>query len=212
MTAQKMDSAIRQEQIAQAALRLIGELGLRQLSVVRLARQVGLTPSAIYRHYASKEDIIDAILEQLRHKLLGNVDAVCQETPDALERLRRLLTRHIALIQENHCLPRIIFSEDIYQNHPERKRRVYENLSAYLGQVGEIVRQGQQAGRLCSDMEPSVVAVLFLGLIQPAALLWQLSDGDFDVNRHTEQAWRIFRTAIAHPDADSAHPDASATG
>jgi AcrR family transcriptional regulator len=48
--AQKVKTEIRQEQIAGAALELIAMRGLDELNIGALARQVGVVPSAIYRH------------------------------------------------------------------------------------------------------------------------------------------------------------------
>lgn len=199
MSAKKMDTEIRQEQIVHAALGLIAQRGLRQLSVARIARQVGLVPSAIYRHYKSKDDVIDAILDQVRRKLLDNVRLVCGETSDPVECLHRLLFLHVQLIRENKSLPRVIFSEEIYTGHSERRRKVYDTISAYLEQVAVIVRRGQTLGVIRAEMPPPVVAVIFLGLIQPAAILWQMSDGEFDVTKHAEKAWEIFQASITRP-------------
>jgi hypothetical protein len=37
---------------------------------------------------------------------------------------------------------------------------------------------------------------LFLGLIQPAGILWHMSEGRFDVTKHVEKAWRIFSESV----------------
>jgi hypothetical protein len=37
---------------------------------------------------------------------------------------------------------------------------------------------------------------MFLGLIQPLVILFHLSDGGFDVNKHIEGAWPVFVDAI----------------
>jgi hypothetical protein len=37
---------------------------------------------------------------------------------------------------------------------------------------------------------------MFLGLIQPAAILWNLSDGEFDVTKHAEKGWQLFQETI----------------
>jgi hypothetical protein len=73
---------------------------------------------------------------------------------------------------------------------------VYEIISGYLGQVAEVIRAGQKARRLRNDSDPSVLAVMFLGLVQPAAILWHVSDGVFDVTKQTERSWRVFSEAI----------------
>ncbi|MGD0654870.1 MAG: hypothetical protein ABSA16_11035 [Thermoguttaceae bacterium] len=45
MSEEKLDTQIRREQIAQAALELIASQGLRRLSVAAVARRVGLVPA-----------------------------------------------------------------------------------------------------------------------------------------------------------------------
>ncbi len=197
MGTERLDTEARREQIVQAALGLIARDGLNQLSMARLARQVGLTPSALYRHYESKDAIIEAILSQMRGMLLTNVNVVCRETADPVERLHKLLFLHVKLVRENEGLPRVLLSQEVYAGHPERRRMLYENISAYLGKVAKIIEEGQRQGRIRGNAQPDVLSVMFLGLIQPAALLWQMSEGEFDVTAHVKKAWKVFRETIA---------------
>ncbi len=55
---------------------------------------------------------------------------------------------------------------------------------------------GKKQGKSGENVEPEMVSVLFLGLFQPAAVLWYLSDGRYDVGRHIHRAWPIFKEAI----------------
>ena len=196
MAAEKLDSAVRREQIVQAALSLIGSHGLRRLSVARLARRVGLVPSALYRHFKGKDEVIDAVLRHIRHSLQMNVRAVRGETTDALERLRRLLMRHLALVRDNGALPRIVFSEEVYLGRPDRRARMFAGIRSYLDEVAAIVQQGQADRQIRPDVDPQAVASLFLGLIQPGAILWHMSDGAFDVTRRAERGWRILSETL----------------
>jgi AcrR family transcriptional regulator len=196
MSEEKLHTGIRQEQIVLAALNLVATQGLKSLNVAAVARRIGLVPSAIYRHFRGKEEIIDAVLEHIRGMLLRNVDEVCEETSDSLERLRRLLFRHIQLIRENLTIPRIIFSEDVYGGRSGRKEMVYSIVSGYLSRVEDIIRQGQRAGRMDPEIDPKTVSVMFLGLVQPTALLWQISGGRFDATKQAEKGWKLFSRAI----------------
>ncbi len=203
MTVEKLDTTIRKEQIAQAALGLIATHGLNGLSIAGVARRVGLVPSAIYRHFESKDDLLDAILDLIRDRLLGNLTAVRSETTDPLEALRRLLMRHIGLIRENQAIPRIIFSEDLYAGRPERKERVLGIVTGYLEGVAGLVREGQRRRRIRPEIDPSTAGLMFLGLIQPAGVLWFLTDGGFDVTKHAQKSWKIF-TRLVESDAGEA--------
>lgn len=153
-------------------------------------------PSAIYRHFEGKDQVLEAVLDLIGERLLTNVRAVREETDDAVGRLRALLMRHVALIRENEGLARVVFSEAIYSGAPARKRRLYDIIADYLNRVAEIVGEGQREGRIRSGIAPDKVAVMFLGMVQPGAILWHLSDGEFDVTKQAEKAWQVFEAAL----------------
>jgi AcrR family transcriptional regulator len=199
MSFEKLNTRVRRQQIAQEALKLVDSHGLKGLSMAGVARRSGLVPSGIYRHFKSKDEVLDGVLTLIHDRLFGNVNAVCEETQDPMERLRRLLVRHVQLIRENRAIPRVLFSEDVYGGHPQRKERVYGMISGYLNRVQEIVRQGQREGRIRKDLDPATVSLMFLGMIQSAAILWHLSDGRFDVTRHAKRAWKIVSDFIEKP-------------
>jgi len=196
MSEEKLQSRIRREQIAEAALALVASQGLRRLSIAAVARRVGLVPSGIYRHFKSKDEMLAAALDLLEKRLLDNVRAARQKTADPLEQLEGILKRHVRLIREGRAIPRIVFSDDVHSGHPQRKQRAQRILERYLEQIGECVREGQRQGRIRPDLSPETVGMLFFGLIVPAVIRWHLSDGGFDVTRHAKQAWPLFLKAV----------------
>ncbi len=196
MNAQKLGTEIRQKQIAQAALKLATNNGLKGLNIAGIADEVGLVPSAVYRHFKNKGQVVDAIFELIQERLLGNVREVTKETEDLVDRLRQLLMVHIKLIRENRGILRIVFSDEVINGPVERKARVHSIIREYLGAVADMVRQGQEAGVIRADLEANMASGVFLGLIQPAAILYHLSEGQYDVTRHAEKAWEIFLTGI----------------
>jgi AcrR family transcriptional regulator len=195
--APKLDTQIRQEQILEAALAIISERGLKGLSLGGTARRIGVVPSAIYRHFASKEALLTALIDVIELRLGENVKAVCEQTEQAFERLQLLLERHVVLIRQNQGIPRVVFSAEVAGGSPTHRRRVHRVVTGYLERISQIIQEGQRRGHIRADLNPDVTALLFLGIIQPAAFLWNLSDGGFDVTRHTRQAWEIFQRAVA---------------
>jgi len=197
MTSEKLTTEIRQAQIAQAALDTVARHGMKGLSVARVAHQIGLVPSAIYRHYKGKDQILDAVLHLIQERLLSNVDTICDMTSDPLERLSQLVQRHVLLIRENEAIPQVIFSEELYSKDKKTKNKIYKVIKNYLNKVADIIREGQASSNIRTDSDPETLSVMFLGLIQPAAILWHVSEGKFDVTKHLEKSWQIFKHAIA---------------
>jgi len=103
------------------------------------------------------------------------------------------------LIRQNRALPRIVLSDDYHIGHPERRLRLLGVFSGYLDGVADIIRHGQRVGRIRPDVNARSLAILFLGLIQPAGVLWTLSDGRFDVTGQARAAWPVFEQAIRAP-------------
>ncbi|MFB3812606.1 MAG: TetR/AcrR family transcriptional regulator [Terriglobales bacterium] len=195
--AEKLHTEVRQEQIAQAALGVIATQGARKLSLAAVARKVGLVPSAIYRHFAGKEELLDVVVNHIQSRLLGNVKEVCGETEDPAQRLYRLLCRHVELIRSNRAgILRVVFSGEISSGRPERKKRIYRMVRAYLVSVAQIFEEGQRNGHFRSDLDPQTASVMFLALVQPGAVLWHMSSGEFDAAQHAEKAWKYYREVI----------------
>lgn len=206
MAREKLDTEVRQEQILEAALDVVSRQGMKGLNLGAVARRVGLVPSALYRHFENKDSIIDALLTLIESRLLSNVTVVRQKTKDPLLALELLLREHVRLIRENAGIPRVVFSEEVYGANSQRKTQVYELLQKYLGSVAGLFNEAQKYGLVRTDLSPDELSVMFLGLVQPAAILWHVSDGGFDVTRQAEKAWRVFREAVRN--GESGTPEA----
>lgn len=196
MAAEKRSREARREQIAEAALEVIARHGTRSLSVGAVARRIGIVPSAIYRHFRGKEEILSAAIGRMGERLLENAGRAAAGEGGTIPRLRNLLRDHVRAIREGYAGPRIVFAEGIDGGGVSHRMEVYHVIRRYLDRVAGILRQGQRAGDLRGDLDPEATAVHFLGLIQPAATLWYLSAGKFDVLMNAERSFEQFADAI----------------
>jgi len=192
----KLQTRIRREQIAEAALQLVAGEGVKRLSIAAVARRVGLVPSGIYRHFKSKDAMLDAVLDLLDSKLQANVEAARKETADPLQRLHGLFLRHIRIIRDGQAFPRIIFSDEALAARPQRKLRVRRVVEGYLTEIERMVREGQQQGVIDCQLLPRTAAMMFLGMVVPAGVVWHLTDGGFNLTQHAGRVWKMFRRAL----------------
>ena len=196
MAKKRLGTEIRQDQIAEAALDIVRKDGVRALNVASVAEKVGIVPSAVYRHYKSKSQIVSAVLELIQTRLNVHFQGVVKLDLEPVEKLHLLLDRHIELISNNNAIPRIIFSEDVLGGMPEKQQQLYGIIQDVIRNVSAIVIEGQGDGSIRKDLPPENIAVSFIGMIQPAAIIWNLTNGEFDLVRHSQKAWQLFADAI----------------
>lgn len=187
----------RREEVVQTMLALLQEQGQRGLTVSAVARRIGLVPSAIYRHFRNRDAMVEGVVEYIASRLRDNVTSSGSGLGSSEVRLRRLLDRHVALIRSNPGMLRIVFSEELFGGTPQRRALLNKLIQGYLDSVAEIVSEGQAAGEFSRSPTPEDAAVYFLGLIQPLAVMWHLSDGGVDITRLADRNWKLFRAALA---------------
>ena len=208
--AEKKGTEIRREEILGAALTLMANQGVRSMTIDRIARLVGIVPSAVYRHFHNKSEIIAAVLTMIVARMQQNVREVAQENTNSLNAFRKLLMRQIKLVKEFIVIPHILFSEEVYSENPALKAKLHDLINSFLNTLAELVHKGQQQGSIRSDLDPFRVATMFLGLFQPSAFLYHLSGGTFDVVKQVDISWKLFSAAIKNEAArTSARPAAA---
>lgn len=196
MATEKLPTDIRKEQIVESALQVMGKHPDKHLHVKDIAQHMGMAPSALYRHFKNRDAIMSAILELIRTKLYRNLENVRQINEDAEGRLRGLLERHIQLIKSEHGIPRMIFSDELWGQKQEKRQKMFRIVTGYLAEIEDMVREGQNKEEIKKDLNPAAVARMFFGIVQPAALLWHMSEGRFDIDEHLHIAWPLFWQAV----------------
>ncbi len=196
--AEKKGTEIRREEIILAALTLVANQGVKSMTVKRISSIVGIVPSAIYRHFNNKAEILEAVVGLIGERMKNNVIEVNKENYNSLYAIRKVLMRQVQLIMEFSAIPQILFSEEVYRENPALKQKLFQMINNFLRELSTMVERGQQQGYLRTDMEAGNIAVMFLGLFQPSAFLYHLSDGKFDIVKQVDTTWKMFSKAIQH--------------
>ena len=122
----------RREVILREAAELFARQGVAATTVREIADAAGILSGSLYHHFASKDDIVDAVLSTFLTELRERYDEVLAEDVDPAERLRGLV--HVSL--------------QTVAQHP-RATEIYQNDARYL-QADDgptIVRQSARAVR-----------------------------------------------------------------
>lgn len=103
---------VRQQQITDAALQVIGKKGIAGSTTAEIASVVGISEGNLYRHFKGKEDIIGSVIDKIGRDLASILE-VAATVDDPVKKLEEIFRRHLAYIEEHVGIPRTIFSEEV---------------------------------------------------------------------------------------------------
>ncbi len=192
----KLSTHIRKDQLIRGVLKVIARDGTKRLSVARVSREIGLVPSALYRHFHSKDQMLSAVLDYIVGRIQHNFRDVCEETEEPLLRMQRFLQRQLKLIKESPAIPTVIFAQGLFSEDTYRRKKILDIFGQFRHELATMVKIGQKAGTIRSDISAETVVLLWVGIIQPAALLYFLSNGHYDLEHHGKKAWKLLKDMI----------------
>lgn len=195
-------TSIRKEQIAEAVLDILCSDGLSALTAERVAKTVGLVPSALYRHYSGKAAMLEAGLELLSERMLERLNScmpVSHDRQGVLASLRCMLDVMFAMVREMQAVPRILFADETMRGSAENKAVVFRVQQRVLGVVRHCISIGQQQGAIRNDLSCDELAIAFMGMFVPVAVLYHASDGALHADAFIEANWRFFLSGIRPP-------------
>lgn len=165
--------------VLEVAVRAFNESGYDATSMGALADRLGLSKSAIYHHFASKE----ALLEEALHEGLGALEAVLSEpgatAGRASERLVFVLDRAVQVLVER--LPYVTLLLRLRGNTPV-ERAALERRREFDRAVTALVDAAQDAGEIRDDLDPRIAERLLFGMIN-SIVEWYRPGGAEDARR-----------------------------
>mgnify|MGYP001548476810 CR=1 FL=1 len=190
------DRQSRREQIARAALTILGEEGLQALTMRLLARKIGLVPSAVYRHFQNKDEVLEAAFELVSARLAVLLRQASKSSKDAEEKLHFLLQNHLQIVVEQPGVARLVFGSFAFSDDPLRRSKVRAIIDGYVSSVSAMIKQGQKRGNFRKDVSAKAMAIMFLGLIQSPIILHHVTDGSFSLIRQAQKVWSPFISGL----------------
>ncbi len=186
---------IRREEILRAALSIVEQQGLDNLNTNAIATVIQLVPSAIYRHFKNKEDLIAALIDFIGERLQQNLQQAAMQEGTALARLKNLFELHVNLLQEEPAIPRILYFLISSERNQELKQKMLAEINAYVYETKKLLLQGKKAGEINQAVDVTAAAMMFLGMIQPLVILSQENKAVLD--EYPPKLWQCYQRAIA---------------
>ncbi|NNC10552.1 TetR/AcrR family transcriptional regulator [Planctomonas sp. JC2975] len=166
------------EQVLVAAVALFNEKGYDATSVADLADRLGLTKSALYHHFESKEELLSLALDEALAGLERVIDEPAARTGSAAAQLAHVITGAVTVLIEK--LPYVTLLLRVRGNSPVEAAAL-ERRREFDRRVADVVRRAQRDGLLRDDVDASVATRLLFGMVN-SLVEWYRPDGTLDAH------------------------------
>lgn len=180
----------------EAVVDLAAEQNPSDITTAAIAKRMGLTQGALFRHFPSKDAILEAVMAWVAERLLARVDLAVQDQPSPLAALEAVFTAHINFVAEHPGAPRMIFGELQRPGASLPKKMVQTLIQRYSERVRQMLERGIAAGELQAELDVQAAAVAFIGAIQ-GLVMQSLIAGDAErMRRDAPGVFAIYRRGI----------------
>jgi AcrR family transcriptional regulator len=196
MTRNYQNTELRQKQIAEAAAKIIVKYGSEHVTIKKIAKEVGISETAIYRHFKSKQDLLSFLINDIENTLLSEIEVNHSNAPYTLEILENTIKGHMAQVVQRKGISFLIIDEIISLGDKKLNNNVNSVINKYTGRIKEILERSREAGIIKPEVDLEAAAIMFFGMTQGLVNIWTLSQNNFNLEERYSAAWDVFRNAI----------------
>lgn len=187
----------RQREIIEAALDIIAGQGIQRMTVKNLARAVGVSEPALYRHFKSKFNILLSILVQYRLDLEELFEKGAQSPRSPMDAVSSLYREMFQGFVRRPSLSLVIFSEDLFRYDRRLSQEVSATIEMTHDRVYGMLREGALRGEVRSDIPAKQLAWMVMGTMRLLVARWRISGYSLDLVREGQQMLAFMRAMLA---------------
>jgi len=187
---------IRQEQIKRAVLDIVAEDGLQNISTRNLAKRIGLSEGAIFRHFPSIRDIIKGIMEDVASDLIGSLRNIVLKPERAEDKLFKYLCQNVKYLKENRGITMLLFSEAAHLGDKELKDKLNQILAEQKQFIIKIVKDGISEGAWNKNTNPEDVAIIYMGIPITFNIEYILNKNELNADNFCKRMYTLILRAL----------------
>ncbi|MFC3684462.1 nucleoid occlusion factor SlmA [Hydrogenophaga luteola] len=145
----------RRVQILQALATMLEQPGAERVTTAALAARLDVSEAALYRHFASKAQMFEGLIEFIEQSVFGLVNQLGEREPDPVLRSRKLVTLLLQFGEKNPGMARVMVGDAlVYENE-----RLQQRMNLFFDKIESALRQNlREIAVLSSATTPTVDA------------------------------------------------------
>ena len=183
-----------------ATVEALIDLAARQnpsdITTAAIAERMGLTQGALFRHFPSKDVIVQACMTWVSERLLARIDKAAAQATSPAGALQAMFMAHIDFVARHPGVPRLLFGELQRADDSLPKQMVRTLLQQYGVRLRRLLDAGKAQGEFDRALDVDAAAVLFIGTVQGLVMQSLLAGKVGQIRRAAPGVFAIYRRGI----------------
>ncbi len=195
--ATRLSAEERRASTVETVIDLAAEQNPSDITTAAIAERMGLTHGALFRHFPTKDAILQAVLSWVAERLLARVDRAADGASSSLAALEAVFMAHVDFVAEHPGVPRMLFGELQRANDTLPRKMVQTLIARYGERLRRLIEAGKQSGELEPGLDVEAAVLLFIGTIQGLVIQAMVAGDVARIRRDARVVFSIYRRGIS---------------
>ncbi|HGS5594286.1 TPA: nucleoid occlusion factor SlmA [Vibrio parahaemolyticus] len=187
----------RREEILQALAQVLESAeGASRITTAKLAKQVGVSEAALYRHFPSKARMFEGLIEFIEEALMTRINRILDDEKDTLERIRMVMHLILAFSERNPGLTRILSGHALMFENERLRERINQLFERIETQLRQILRERKIREGKSFPVEERILAAQILGQVEGSLNRFVRSDFKYQPTANFDEYWALLSAQI----------------
>ncbi len=180
----------------EAVIELAAEQNPSDITTNAIAQRMGLTQGALFRHFPTKDAILEAVMSWVSERLLARAGRAAESAASPIAALEAIFDAHIDFVAQHPGVPRVLFGQLQQYGETMPKRMAGMLLQKYGKQLRHLLEAGRAQGSLDVDLDIDAATVMFIGTIQGLVMQSLLKGDPAQIRRDAPGVFVIYLRGI----------------
>ena len=155
----------RRLQILQTLANMLEQPGGERVTTAALAARIGVSEAALYRHFASKAQMFEALIDFVEQSCMGLIRQVTEREPEGPQQARRMVSLILQFAEKNPGMCRVMTGDALIHEHERLQQRVNLLMDKIEAQLRQSLK-GSMDGSATPTVDVQVSASVMLAFVQ----------------------------------------------
>ena len=194
----------RRQQILEALAQMLEASPGSRITTAGLAKQVGVSEAALYRHFPSKSKMFEGLIEFIEDTLFSRINIILGEELTAAQRCEKMLMLLLVFTERNPGLTRILTGDALAGETERLHQRVAQLFDRFETQLKQVIREAEIREGLRPSIPLPAAANLLMASAEGRISQYVRSEFQRPPTADWAQQWELlmggfFREAITRP-------------